>query len=1078
MSAAGTFRSAVTPCCFGFRTTWPNIATLGSLKSKTLTSQCASKMLVAFMLLTNAAAAAEPAAVIKTFCADCHGADTQEAELNLVSLFSSPESLRGDFRRLQGILRVVESGEMPPDEFEPRLPTAARAQLVDWLRAEIAAIAEAERDDPGVVVMSRLAKHEYRNVIRDLTGGVVMNAGRLMPNEGGAGEGFANVGEAQGMSAAQFEKYVEAAKDVLRHLRVYPLECGDSSAHSKMVWSPIPREPVDAPQHAVKEATDDIIAWYVAQQQKWGEEHRDALAQKYGSAHAIYLEAAWRTRHGKSPVDAVLAPVALKKWTSILSEAKDDSPFIDWARAWRKLPATLTDEEVRAECLAIASGQRGGSTNVESEDFAPPYEISFHEAREEVLEAANRHGRWPFRIDIGEAKELFLVVTDAGDGGRGEYAVWQRGRIVFKNGSAKPWQDVVEVIGANSGRRFPWGIDGEGSKVLGPDAIGVKPPGALKFAVPKEAIVFEVELTLDTNRTKLASIQSLVLKEKPKSQSYIPGRFVFGGKKRQADVSREENKQRDRLLRQRNVAEANKTKIGLNAERNVFADWTRTEIAAIGGPWEDQELEQVVADAPYHYTVAEVRRNATADDLAMLSELEDRLVSIASPPSADELEPTAMKLLNDFARRAWRRPLNDNEPELLQRLYRESATQGLSFDSTIKVPLLAVLVSPNFLYRHLECEQSSHSKTARLNSYSLASRLSFFLWASIPDDELLQLAQSDKLQDREVLRGQVRRMLRDEKARSLATDFAGQLWGFEGFELFTGPDEERFPDFTPQLRQAMYDEVVTFLDDLFRHDRPLTRLIDADDTFANDLLIRHYDEAKRLSEGETGKGGERETTTPSSSPDLPLSPSPSLPISPAPTRRGLPGMALFLTKTSLPLRTSAVQRGVWISEQFLGREIPSPPAMVDPISDDETDEAGRTTQQQLERHRANKTCAACHAKFDPLGVALENFDAIGRWRTTLRDGGELSSTDQMPDGRKIAGAIGLRDYLLDHQHEVYAHFTRKLLGYALGRGVQPGDTALLEMLNRELPRDGYRLSFLVDAIVTSPQFLTTRAKVR
>ncbi len=543
------------------------------------------------------------------------------------------------------------------------------------------------------------------------------------------------------------------------------------------------------------------------------------------------------------------------------------------------------------------------------------------------------------------------------------------------------------------------------------------------------------------------------------------------------------------MLRLRNVAEANKTKIGLNAERNIFADWTRTEIAAIGGPWESQELEQAVADAPYHYTVAEVRRNATADDLGVLSELEERLVSIASPPSADELEATALKLLDDFARRAWRRPLTDNERELLQHLYRESDTQGLSFDGAVKVPLLAVLVSPNFLYRHLECDESSHSKGAPLNSYSLASRLSFFLWASIPDDELLHLAESDKLRDHDVLRAQVRRMLRDEKARSLATDFAGQLWGFADFEHFTGPDEERFPEFTPELRQAMYEEVVTFLDDLFRHDLPLTRLISADDSFANDVLAKHYGlPVARLSESSDNGNPKRERgaadmhpADDTDSPSLTRRVTAQRPDSesqattlPA-VRSGLPGMALFLTKTSLPLRTSAVQRGVWVTEQFLGRQIPTPPPSVDPISQDETDAAGLTTQQQPERHRADRTCAACHAKFDPLGVALENFDPIGRWRTSLRDGGDLSNTDHMPDGRRITGATGLRDYLLDHQHEVYAHFTRKLLGYALGRGVEPGDTALLERLNRELPRHGYRMSFLVEAIVSSPQFTTTRS---
>ncbi len=205
---------------------------------------------------------------------------------------------------------------------------------------------------------------------------------------------------------------------------------------------------------------------------------------------------------------------------------------------------------------------------------------------------------------------------------------------MFQDGSSKPWQDAVNVVGANSGRTFEWGVDGEGSKVLGADAIGVKPPGSLKFSVPKNATVFEVDLTLDRNRTRIASIQSLILREKPKSQSFIPGRFVFGGRKRQVDTKQEANKQRDRLLRLRNVAEANKTKIGLNAERNIFADWTYTDIAAIGGPWDDQEPDRIQSDAPYHYTVAEVRQNATSEDTALLRDLEERLVSLASLPTA------------------------------------------------------------------------------------------------------------------------------------------------------------------------------------------------------------------------------------------------------------------------------------------------------------------------------------------------------------------------------------------------------------------------------------------------------------
>ena len=172
-----------------------------------------------------------------------------------------------------------------------------------------------------------------------------------------------------------------------------------------------------------------------------------------------------------------------------------------WAAEWRKLvkQSELTCAEVRKRCLAIVSGRE--KIVVDTEDYAPPYEISFREAKQEVLEAAEKKGHWPFRIDIGDAEELFLIVTDAGDGNRGEYAVWHHGRFVFRDGSSKSWEDIVTILGARSGKQYPFGFDGEKSKVLSDDAVGAKPPGALKFAVPKNAIVFEVDLTLDENRS-------------------------------------------------------------------------------------------------------------------------------------------------------------------------------------------------------------------------------------------------------------------------------------------------------------------------------------------------------------------------------------------------------------------------------------------------------------------------------------------------------------------------------------------------------------------------------------------------
>jgi len=1022
-------------------------------------------------------------AAFKNYCFRCHDSTKTEGELDLEEFVAKPQSL-STAHELEEIISRLREHDMPPRKAKKQPTDAERAAMLAWAGAQMDGIALANADDPGLVVMPRLTRNEYRNVIRDLSGGIVTKAGEYLPNEGGAGEGFANVGEAQSMGAAQFEKYIEAAKGALHCLRV--------SAHDGLVWSAVPREAVDEPKAAIKEEADDIIAWFVGQQQKWGALHRAELEKQFGSAHALYLEAAWRAAHGKAAMEERLAPVALEKWTRILNDTETKSPFAEWAKAWRAIPANVSDAKLRATCLAIVSGKANAAASAIAEnkgDFAPPYETSFREAKEEVLAAARDEGRWPFRIDIGDAKELFLILTDAGDGAAGEFGLWHKGRIIFKDGTAKPWQDAVKIVGANSGRDFPWGLDGANAPKLEADAVGMRPPGALKFAVPENAIVFEVDFTLDKNRTQVASVQALVLKEKPASQSFVPGRFVFGGrdvvaKNAQDKTKTDPNKERGQLLRKRNVAEANETKLGLNAERNLFADWTRTSVEAIGGPWPEHTAEMADPRAPYHYTVAEVRRNATPEDLAQLRLMEERLVALAQPPAASALEAKACGLLDAFAEKAWRRQLNGDDQSKLMRLYRDAAAQGVSFDSAMKVPLLTVLLSSDFLYRGSQALAEKNEKTRKetesqtapssssvsfgskpLSSHELASRLSFFLWASIPDDELLRLAAADKLREPAMLVAQAKRMLKDPRAASLATDFAAQLWGFGDFESFTGPDEKRFIEFTPALRQAMFDEVTTFLTDLIRNDRPLTALLDADYTFANAELAKHY--GLKLEDNQTRRPGDNESA--------PLSPSPLLKVSLSGAQRGgLPTMALFLTKTSLPLRTSPVQRGVWVVEQFLGRKIPAPPPNVGKISEDEKSADGLPIRDQLAKHRADANCAACHARFDAMGVSLENFDPIGRWRTADRSGDAIVSTDTLHDGTALNGITGLKKYLRDHQVEVFRHFTRKLLGYALGRAVLPGDRALLDRMNASLAQDGHKFSTLVEAIVTSPQFTNRR----
>ncbi len=252
------------------------------------------KSLLLMGMLLPAASPAAPQS-FEAFCFKCHDATQAEGDLDLEG-FVAKSLDAGHAALLEDIILRIEEGDMPPKKSRKQPTPAERSEMIAWARGQIDTMAHAAMDAPGEVMMSRLTRNEYRNVIRDLSGGIVLKAGCLLPNEGGAGEGFSNVGVAQSMGMAQFEKYLEAAKGALKHLRV--------SAHDGLVWSALPREPVDGPAQAIKEATDEIIAWHVAQQQKWGAEHRDALARKFGSAHALYLEAAWRAKRPRTCVGA------------------------------------------------------------------------------------------------------------------------------------------------------------------------------------------------------------------------------------------------------------------------------------------------------------------------------------------------------------------------------------------------------------------------------------------------------------------------------------------------------------------------------------------------------------------------------------------------------------------------------------------------------------------------------------------------------------------------------------------------------------------------------------------------------
>jgi mono/diheme cytochrome c family protein len=408
----------------------------------------------------------------------------------------------------------------------------------------------------------------------------------------------------------------------------------------------------------------------------------------------------------------------------------------------------------------------------------------------------------------------------------------------------------------------------------------------------------------------------------------------------------------------------------------------------------------------------------------------------------------ARTILSTLARRAFRRPVTKADVEPLVAFY-ERARAGADFEAGVQAALEALLVAPEFLFR-IEQDPASarQGEPHRLTDIELASRLSFFLWSSIPDEELLTIAERGGLSEPAALERQVRRMLDDPRADSLVSNFAGQWLQLRNVDTVK-PDPILLP-FDEALRQAFHTETTLMVASIVREDRSLLDLLSADYTFVNQRLAEHYGIPRVY-----GSQFRRVTIA-----DV--------------NRRGLLGQGSVLTVTSYPNRTSVVQRGKWILENLLGTPPPPPPADVPELK---AAPHGKllTMREQMEVHRTNPTCAACHARMDPIGFALENYDAVGRWRAEDA-GSAIDARGKLPDGTEFEGPAGLSQLLLTRYRADFVRTaTEKLLTYALGRGVEYFDAPTIRAIDREAARDNYRISSLVLAIVKSPPFQMRKA---
>jgi len=427
-----------------------------------------------------------------------------------------------------------------------------------------------------------------------------------------------------------------------------------------------------------------------------------------------------------------------------------------------------------------------------------------------------------------------------------------------------------------------------------------------------------------------------------------------------------------------------------------------------------------------------------------------RKIYVCHPTGASSETTCAKQIVSTLARHAFRRPITDRDTEMLMGFYQMGRNSGGDFDHGIEMAVRRVLVDPEFYFRkEPEPATVKPGENYRISDLALASRLSFFLWSSIPDDQLITLAAQNKLHEPAVLEREVKRMLADPKAESLVDNFAGQWLGLRELQTQV-PVTSEFPDFDDNLRAAMFREMELFVGSIIHEDRPITDLIDADYTFVNERLARHYEIPNIY-----GSAFRRITL----GPDFDM-------------RRGLLGKGYLETISSKPSGTSAVQRGKTVLQVFLGTEPPPPPPNVPQLTIIATDVHGGvrpTIRQQMEMHRSVEPCASCHKIMDPIGFSLENFDAVGHWRTT-DDGAPINTAGVLVDGTKLNGVKELREAMLRYSPQFERVATEKLMIYALGRGTEYFDMPLIRSIVHDAAKNNYRFSSLVLGVVKSEPF--------
>jgi hypothetical protein len=939
---------------------------------------------------------------LQRYCIACHGSKKPKAQFDL-SRYATAKAIAQNIRPWERVLERLQAKEMPPEEASRHPKPEERAAVLAWIRDLREWKARQNAGDPGIVLARRLSNAEFDYTIRDLTG-VDIRPTREFPVDPANEAGFDNSGESLAMSSALLKKYLAAARRVADHMVLKP---------EGFVFAPYP---VVTDTDRDKYCVQRVLDFY--------ERHKVDLAD--------YFLAAWKYRHR----DRLGRPDA--ELSRLAGEAGLSAKYL--ALIW---PALTAAEAETGPLAALRAKWR---------ELLPPEGTSAEAARrgcERMRDLVVRLRR-QLKPEVGK-----LRVKGISPGSQ-PFVLWRNRQLASQHCS---YAGDVFADARKLAEQLQ-GADAELGKLFAVEQKGAESERQLRGALERFCALFPDTFVV-TDRGPYFD---------PKAAGQ--GRPLTAGFHLMQGYFRDDRPLCELILDDRQRRELDALWHELNfvtrAPMRQYKDFIFFERAEPPRFMHDAEFDFARSEDKDATSAARIdrldkayraRARQLGADREALEAIETYFADIAAEIRRVErarlaAEPSHLAALVKFAERAYRRPLTaaerDDLPAFYHRLRRQ---EELSHEEALRDTLVTVLLSPHSCYRVDLAEAGTPARP--LSDYALASRLSYFLWSSMPDEELLAHAAAGDLHQPKVLTAQARRMLRDPRLRGLASEFAGNWLDFRRFEEHNSVDRERFPTFTPELRQAMFEEPIRYFLDVAQRDRSVLDLLYGNDTFVNRPLANHYGMP------------------------LPKGADEWVPVKDAQRygRGGVLPMAVFLTKNAPGLRTSPVKRGYWVVRRLLGEQIPPPPPTVPELPKDEAKLGELTLPQLLARHREDRACAGCHRRFDSIGLVFEGFGPIGERREKDLGGHTVATTATFPDGKERQGLEGLRAYLREKRQEDFVdNLCRKLFSYALGRSMLVSDKKAMDELRTKLAADGYTFGSLVEAIVTSPQFRNKRGR--